>query len=362
MDYYSEDVPALADEEQVLESFPDLSVNANSRTRVFSDIDENVDGLIIETDSLQRSKAKNADFESKIKDRLLYTLENHDNIHRIKDNLPSLELKKRNRILRFTMLENELRALMIEIEQDEQDSELPLKKKIDSLVRDIDAFKLNRGKQTFLDYWEGKLSVVNPPDITQDVNLSVNMEHNENDNDNANDSSTLFSEYDSRISELEGKLGYISPYDNTPSLQDSINDLYTRTNLILDGGNGVKEVESEILALINNCETYIKDSKRIKDKSEIIPLTDKKLCLLYNKVKKLPEFEGLLDRIIERFKSLNEIIISTSSTVNFMNGLGREMQNIESRLDHWDQKLDHLESQLEKDRETFENATKKLSG
>ncbi|KAG0681224.1 hypothetical protein C6P42_004308 [Pichia californica] len=352
VDYYSEDISACDSEPEILEFVPTFSI---PETIEDHENNENSDPcLIIENDNSEKMKILNSDFESKIKNQLLFNFPNKQ--HGVGKKI-SIESKNNDRLLKFTLLENQLRALMIEIENDDESINLNLKNKVDSLVNDIENFKL-RNENTFINYWNEKLNTV--CDKKNDDNKNENESENENNITIATSASTSpesqFLQFESRVSKLENRLGYDSSNDSKPTVQKVIDDLYLKVNLILDNNNNnnFKPIEDELLKMIENCETYIKDSKRIRDKSEIIPFTDKKLNLLYEKIKNLPDFQSLLEKIMSRFRSLNSLILETSTTIQFMKGLQTELFNIENHLDDWDGKLVKLESDLADDKKRFD--------
>ncbi|GAV28404.1 hypothetical protein PMKS-001875 [Pichia membranifaciens] len=368
-DYYSENVPVFENEPEVLESFPtaDNGIYLENQTS-----EEQIDpGLVIEENTQVKLKSLSSDFETKVKQQLLYNFTNNTAAKGFlkKVNNQSSDARNKNRMLKFTMLENELRSLMVEIETDAESMDVTLKKKVDGLIRDIDSFKLGK-PDTFLGYWEEKLYETAAKENVgiKDEKASNAIDRKEEKNEvkhnyksKTDDSDSIFLELESRISKLEDSLGYESSQGITPSIQDTIEDLYTRVNLILDGGENLSSVETEVLRLISNCETYIKDSKRIRDKSEIVPLTDRKLCLLYDKVKALPDFASLLGKIVDRFNSLNDLIVGTANSVNFLQGLEKELCTMENRLDEWDDRIDLFNSQLAQDKRQFDKTAKNLA-
>jgi hypothetical protein len=343
LDYYSENVPVSNDEQEVFESFP----VRKSQNNPIKNEDLHNPGIIIEEDNnSNKLKLTNDDFQSKLKNKIIFSNPLID-----KDNK---DLVRRNRLLKFKILENELRSLMNEITQDDESSEQPLREKIDILINDMNSFKLKNKTDTFIDYWDDQLQKINVANEKHMLSSSPSSIRE------INPSSSNFLGLESRVSTLENILGPSPSPSNDLSIQDTIDDLYTRINLIVDGGTNIKSIESEITKLIENCELFYQNSKKIKSASEIVPLTDKKICLLYEKVKQLPDFEKFSDKLIKRFKSLNNLIIDTSNTVQFMQGLENELTNIELRLDDWDIKLDKLELQIVKDRETLEKSTELL--
>lgn len=348
-DYYSQEVSNLDDEEEILESLP--VSNASNAGGVDENIDSTNQDIVIEQDNIPKLKNLNDDFQLKIKNKMLYS--RASGFHtRDKDQ----ENIRANRLLRFTFLENELRALMLDIEQDSNESQSELRTKIDMLVNDIDTFKLRNGNDTFMTYWNNKLasmSLAAPSEMTH----TTPAEHTSLGPELA--VQKLYTNLESRISTLEDKIG-LKVVENSQSVQDSIDDLYTRVNLLLNGNENIREINDEIVKLIDNCELYLKNSRNVKDLSEIVPLTDKKLCYLYDRMKKLPDFEILLDKIIKRFKSLNELILQTSNTVRFMNDLESELSNMDSKLNSWNERLDHFESQLQADREALNSSVQLL--
>ena len=366
-DYYSENVPVFENEPEVLESLPTADNSIYFENKISEgQLDP---GLVIEENTQAKLKSLSSDFETKVKEQLLYNFTNNTAAKGFfkKVNNQSSDARNKNRILKFTMLENELRSLMVEIDTDTESMDLSLKKKVDGLIRDIDSFKLGK-PNTFLSYWEEKLyETAAKENGVKDEKVSKAIDRKEEKNEvkhifksKTDDSDSIFLELESRISKLEDSLGYEPSQGITPSIQDTIEDLYTRVNLILDGGENLSSVEAEVLRLISNCETYIKDSKRIRDKSEIVPLTDRKLCLLYDKVKTLPDFESLLGKIVDRFNSLNDLIVGTANSVNFLQGLEKELSTMENRLDAWDDRIDLFNSQLVEDKRQFDETAKKL--
>lgn len=325
IDYYSEDIPASKDEKEVYELIPETKTPRNQLQN-----EEPIEPaeIIVEDDNKNRLHMLNKHFESKMKTKILFSSNSLDTIND-KDSI------KRNRLLKFTILENELRALMLDIKNDSDDDQLPLRNKVDSLINDINDFKMNNGKDTFVSYWNKQLEKpINEMETEPlDVNIPVCME-----------SSNEFIKLESRITSLEKVVGDVPL--NQPAIQDAINDLYRCTNIMLDGGETYKNIEVQVLKLLENCNLYLKNSKKIKDKFEIIPLTDIKLTVLYERVKQLPDFEIFSKKVIERFKSLHKIILDTSHTVEFMKGLENELTTIEARLDDWEEKLDTLEFQF----------------
>lgn len=343
-DYYSADIPACETEPEILESFPTIPTSTELQTD--SEIDNDL-GLVTDDNPTSRIKSLQGDFETKLKDQLLFSFSNRDTSKKSSNN--SLEFQKKNKLLKFSMLENELRALMIEIGSDANSEESMLKTKVETLVKDVADFKMAK-QNTFLDSWDSRLSQIERNVTTKNTPSNIELSNNSNPRSSQDLS---FLEMDFKIANLEKSIGY-EQYDvSVPSLQTRIDDLYTRVNLILDGGSNLKNVEKDINLLIDNCELYLKNSKRIRDKSEIVPLTDKKLCVLYDKIKGLPDVAFLLDSIITRFKNLNELILETTTTVNFMCGLKSELSNIESRLDDWNEKIAILEKTFTEDQKTF---------
>lgn len=335
-DYYSEYIPADEEEEEILESLPEIKeVKIIENTGL---TEPDTYGYIIEENNNNRLVSLNSDFETKIQNKILYST--------LKENDSS------NKALRFKLLENELRALMIDIDEDADDTNAHLKKRIDTLMNDISDFKKNQAQNTFLNYWDDKLN--NFSDAKTDVSSTTVK--------NISVAPTAISiiDLESRIASLEKQFNITGPLSYEVSIPKLIEDLNVKTSLILDGGMSMDAIKSEISKLTANCKMYIQNSKKIKDKSEIVPLTDKKLALLYKKIKNLPEIDILISTILGRLESLNQVIIETSHNADFINGLNTEFNMIENKLDSWDTQLDELETQLLRDRKVFDEFKKSL--
>ena len=345
-DYYSEDI-LPCDDEEIYESFPSIT-----KTEVINTVQseepieefENAE-LIIEEPDINKMKQLNEEFESKLKLELL-----NGNL-RLGGNIQTNDKDTihKNRVLRFTLLEKELRSLMKELKNDQNDLEKPLLEKVDSLINEIDIFNSSNLQNKYIDYWDKKLSEVKLNNAEKEH--ETEREHDKADISHSDD--ILQSNLEHRISQLESRTGYQNP-DDSRNFKAIIDDLYKRVNILLDNGGNLKTIDEEVTNLIENCELFIQNSKKIKNINEIVPLNDKKLNFLYDKVKKLPEYENLLNNLTLRFNSLQDVIRNAQNTVTFMNGLDQEFKNIESKLDKWDEKINKLESDLIIDERNFQ--------
>jgi hypothetical protein len=343
-DYYSEVVLSEEAEQEVYESIP-----SERKHEIVHDVskpdalinDNNESGIIIEdANDVSKLRQLNNDFETKMKLQLLQR--NQKDLKDLFDNSGNKNSVHENRLQRFTILETELRSLMNEIELDKDDIDKPLKEKVDALVGEIDSFKSKSKQNTYLKYWEEKLASLSPQVCISPTQNTSNTDISGAKTTFASSSNVTFVQMDDRISKLEKKLGYVDP-ESTESMKEIIDGLYTRTNLILDGGKAITEIESEIKQLIKNCELYTQNSKRIKDKFEIVPLTDKKLNILLAKIGKMSEYESTLEHIKTRLSSLNDILASSSHTIHFMSGLEEEFTTMETKLDEWERKLNAID-------------------
>lgn len=336
-DFYSEIVPVSAEEEEVYESIP-----PNHNRKVTRREENEDEDIVIEEINHSKLQSLNEEFESKVRDKLLYS-------NRLNGN-ENKELIKKNRLLRFKFLENELRALMVELKEENQEDEKPLLDKVNKMVGDISSFKLEQDLDSFVNYWDERLKNVCIPN-SNDKKVDIFSKTQVSDTSDV--------ELESRIAKLERIL---ESRKTDVSLPDAISDLEMKIEAFLTNKQNLQNFEEEIGTLINNCEEYMNKSKRIHDKSEIVPLTDRKLCFLYEKLKRLPEFSQMSMELVSRLKSLNHIILESTGTIEFMKNLENDFTSIESKLSAWEEKLDSLEDQLALDRDIFNISVLKLSG
>lgn len=328
-DYYSEQLKSSVNEDEIFESLPEVSYQ---KPKIEQSIEITSDDLVIEEDNTSKLRSINSGFEKQIRDHILYSTRKEND--------------RSNKALRFKLLENEMRALILEIGEDSDDNTTQLKEQIDRLENDVNEFKNKNQSEIFLNYWNSRIN-----DITTSITVD---QHLTNDNSLLSNKSldldhTQTLEVENRIAKLEQKLSLSEDID----LTSLVEDLKTKTNLILDGGDSILTAQQEIRVLQKNCETFIQDSKRIKDKTEIIPLTDGKLLALYDRLKKLPDIEVMLTKIMERLQTLNQIVIETAQNADFISGLNNELSHIENKIDNWSNKMNDMEAQLKIDESSF---------
>ncbi|TID13592.1 hypothetical protein CANINC_004854 [Pichia inconspicua] len=328
-DYYSEYLPADAEESEVYEIEPKT---CNETTLSVEEINIKDYPNVIEEDNRDKLRTLNSEFEEKIKHRLLYSRNRkHSND---------------NKALRFKLLENELRSLMVDIQEEAQEDNSQLKQRVDSLIDEIETFKTKQNKDTFTSYWTQKLDELKiDSSIVESINdLNITELHTTN---------CKLTEIEARLALLEKQLGICGTELDQMNLSNILEDLRLKVNIILDGGKSIERIRSEIDQLNKNCQVYLDNSKKITNKSEILPLTDSKLSLLYNKIKQLPDLDKKLNTIAIRLKSLDEITLQTTHNAEFVSGLNKELNRIDNKLDLWEQKLSDLEVQLDTDRIAF---------
>lgn len=327
-DYYSEYIPADTEESEVYEVEP-----KTHKKESLSIEEPNIEECanLIEEDNRSKLHTLNLEFEQKIKDRLLYSRNERKGTN--------------NKALRFKLLENELRSLMYDIDQEAQENNTELKLQIDSFINEVETFKTKQNNDTFLNYWTQKLDDLK-------IDLPAEKSNNLNLIETNLDISKLI-EIEERLTLLEKRVGINNTHMDQTSLGDVVQDLMLKINLILDGGKSIDLIRSEIEQLTKNCHIYLENSKKINNKSELLPLTDTKLSLLYKKIKNLPDIETTLNVITSRLKSLDEVTLQTAHNADFVNGLNTELVRIENKLDLWEHKLTDLELQFDIDRKAF---------
>lgn len=322
-DYYTEDIPVDDDEEEILELLPISNTKHVSDTRIDLIDDDTSDDLVIEEDAFETAKKAKLhmhELERTLKNKSLY--KSHD---------LNEESKLRNRLFRLKMLENELKSLKSEIDNDTKGKNNYLTDSIDKLSEDITQVKIN--DDNWINHWNDKFN-----------RLEINQIEIKNSSTNATEKCIDESivKFDSRLGVLESHFSKISSTSSTLSLQDTIEDLYRKTNIILDNGGTIGDVQLKITKLLDDCEEI---SKKMKH-SPPISLTDEKILKLYQRIEQIPKFESIIPMIYQRLKSINSITMKGVNSITFLNELEDKFNKIEKQIDIWDSKLDSLETQL----------------
>lgn len=156
---------------------------------------------------------------------------------------------------------------------------------------------------------------------------------------------------DSRLNALEEKVGFDG------SLQDMINDIYRRVNIALSEESS-EEVQARVDLMASNVEKLLKCTRRVDDEQleKIVPLTDRKINQVYERLQRMPEFESVLPLVIGRLKLINKLVTDTAANVSLVQGMEQTLTRIEQQVDGWLVKLDEMEASAKEDRERFEAA------
>lgn len=345
-DYYTEDIPVDENEEEIMEIIPPVKHLVDEKmidVTLNGGIDD--DNLVIEEDTFEMAKKAKLhinELEKTLRNKVLY-----------KGDEMNAESKLRNRLFKLKMLESELKSLKFEIDNDIEGKNDYLTNSIDQLTNEISQVKIN--DDNWINYWNDKFKQLN--DNTQ-IKFDTTIITNDDDDDkqqlnqqNINESITKF---DSRLGELEIQFSNLSSISTDLSLHDIIDDLYRKTNIILDNGGTIDEVQLKITKLLDNCEEISnKLMKHQKQQQQPISLTDEKILKLYQRIEQMPKFERVIPMIYQRLKSINEIVLKGANSIIFLNNLENQFNKIEIQIENWDSKLTQLELQLEENEIKF---------
>ncbi|GME69872.1 unnamed protein product [[Candida] boidinii] len=178
-----------------------------------------------------------------------------------------------------------------------------------------------------------------------------------------NDSSSKLLELNKRLNDIENTVGLenneIDPSSNkSQSLQIIINDIYRRINIISNPEFSLNEVTLQVNDLNSKLEIYSRNFNRYlqDNKNEpLVSITDKKIDLLYSKIKQLPNLKNLIELIINKLKSMNNLINNFELNVNFLDEIKENMNNLSIEINNWNEKLDNIDDNLNKNIKQFEN-------
>lgn len=178
-----------------------------------------------------------------------------------------------------------------------------------------------------------------------------------------NENSSKLLELNKRLNKIENKVGLenneVDPSSTKPqSLQIIINDIYRRINIISNPDFSLNEVTLQVNDLNSKLEIYLRNFNRYlqDNKNEpLVSITDKKIDLLYNKIKQLPNLKTLIELIINKLKSINNLINNFDLNLKFLNEIKENMNNLSVEVNNWNEKLNNIDDNLNKNIKQFEN-------
>lgn len=351
-DYYTECIPVASDEEEVLKLSPEIKVQELLDVKDEDDLLlSNVQHLIIEEDPVQsqlNTREQAVHLESVFKNQILYNSKKVTTILNDED-------KRRKRLIKLKLLESEIKHLKFEIDSDKDAKDDILTKNVDQMMKEITSINDDVNNGGWIRYWKDKLLNVKLENKIESSNVQQDQNEFIIQNENSMADEKFVLNMDQRLGKIENVLQAITSATNTLSFEDAINDLYRRTNLILEFGSNAEEVENKIVILINKYEDIIKKVSR-KDLSEvdIEQLLDANLANLKQKLQKKPQYGYLTPLVLTRLKNINGIVMKTAEAINFMNGLDSQLNAMELQMSSWSQKLDKLEQISNSRQEKFD--------
>lgn len=326
-DYYTEEIPADEDEDEVLEYIPPrkselLKDEQLSRAKDASSLHSNTNGVLIEEDAsitIPRAREHLTELENTLKNRLLYK-------GRVRED-PKDKLNER--LLKFQLLQRELTSLKREIDLDIEGKNEELVKSVDGLIDQFADVKITDSK--WITYWNDKFN-----EMSNQTNETVAISRADKTTDAE---AQLVTNFDSRVGELELNYAQLSASSSAISLKDIIDDLYRKVDLIIKDGDGesINEIESKFSKMLDQYEDSVKNRRNETDN-----LSDYKLMKLYERVQEIPKFDKIIPMIYQRLKSINSIVLQTSNSNQFLNELNLKLDQIENQIDKWDSKLEEL--------------------
>ncbi|CAK7900874.1 nuclear migration protein Jnm1p [[Candida] anglica] len=259
--------------------------------------------------------------------------------------------------------------------QNQENSKGVEREKIDNLVGILENVKLQKegvdNNNHINDQYNKRIKGVF--EITSKIlNEKQNNTNTQSSNKQSTDShnNTTLLEIESKINQLENYLGVsFKEIESGLSIQEQINDLQRKVNLIYNPEYHLNHVKQELDQLNNKMESYYKNrrlSQLSSNKSMVPPLeneqilTNEKIEQLYTK---LPEFEkvaNILPHLLVRLKSLNHVHNDLGGCVGSIGQLDHVLRDLKLDMMKWDTNLTQINEQLDANGKIFEDNKKDI--
>ncbi|KAF6007219.1 hypothetical protein HII13_004530 [Brettanomyces bruxellensis] len=169
-----------------------------------------------------------------------------------------------------------------------------------------------------------------------------------------------FLNMEGRLKEMENLVGGSMEISNSSdsdhlTIQDEIDDLYRRINLIFNSKKLTDDAQDRFKKASDSLQKYKQKKGSIDGPKldDFVPASDRRIHLIFKRLQRVETYETAIPLLIGRLRAMNSIVSETSGTINFMKNLDSELSKTEMEVIKWNTKLDDLERKSEAKQQTW---------
>lgn len=362
-DFYSEDVPPPKDEEEILEFEPiestDEVVSASKTVgeeneRGNTENNDNSDANNIQIDSTEVATIESREaFEQEL-------VRNLDQVDFSRNRGYNVDTVGSTRSQIISKIRSELLELELGSQNDEntEEDDKEILRTLKSRLK-----KISLGESRFVREWRKEIPKYDSGLLFDQKEYEIPEGEEEENSSTA--SYSMISEGDllkkkeqveTRLLDIENRLkgmeeligGSIDPSDINATeqltVQDEIDDLYRRMNLILNSEQLTNDIQARFNKASENLEKYKESSRRIDNAKleAFVPVSDMRVSSIFNQLQRLEAHENVIPLITRRLQAINNIVSEASDTISFMKNLNGELAKTKMEVKKWNAKLDSM--------------------
>ncbi len=362
-DFYSEDVPPPKDEEEILEFEPiestDEVVSASKTVgeeneRGNTENNDNSDANNIQIDSTEVATIESREaFEQEL-------VRNLDQVDFSRNRGYNVDTVGSTRSQIISKIRSELLELELGSQNDEntEEDDKEILRTLKSRLK-----KISLGESRFVREWRKEIQKYDSGLLFDQKEYEIPEGEEEENSSTA--SYSMISEGDllkkkeqveTRLLDIENRLkgmeeligGSIDPSDINATeqltVQDEIDDLYRRMNLILNSEQLTNDIQARFNKASENLEKYKESSRRIDNAKleAFVPVSDMRVSSIFNQLQRLEAHENVIPLITRRLQAINNIVSEASDTISFMKNLNGELAKTKMEVKKWNAKLDSM--------------------
>ncbi|KAF6007480.1 hypothetical protein HII12_004642 [Brettanomyces bruxellensis] len=368
-DFYSEDVPPPVDEEEILEFEPSEEKEAVADTSKTTGVgieqlntnkkdDRDMNNVQVDNTEVITIKSRE-DFEKELVrslDQVDFSRNRGYNVEKVRSTRSQVISR-----IKSELLELELGNQLDEnSEKDDQEIQV-LKNRLKNI---------SLGESSFVKEWIMQIHEFNSAIIrnkrelgTPDTGKGKYTESVVSTKDSSKELEYMeerFLNMEGRLKEMENLVGGSMEISNSSdsdhlTIQDEIDDLYRRINLIFNSKKLTDDAQDRFKKASDSLQKYKQKKGSIDGPKldDFVPASDRRIHLIFKRLQRVETYETAIPLLIGRLRAMNSIVSETSGTINFMKNLDSELSKTEMEVIKWNTKLDDLERKSEAKQQTW---------
>lgn len=244
----------------------------------------------------------------------------------------------------------------------EELAELESEGKDDANVTDLQGKlgSLMEGTKSEHEYHEEKLKVI--LDLLNDRISDVPSVDSSNITFDTTKAAIL--DLEKKIADLESTIG-VSELQSTKKLQNHIDDLGRKVEVLYDPEYDFAHIRNEIKKLLKEMEDFTTKKRMAKLTNGDVPYVpptafDVKVDTVYGIIPDLEKSIGIVPHMVERLRTLNMVHSDLAHSVTAVSELDKTMESMKMEMKSWIENLDRVSSAIDENSKGFEKVKEEV--